>query len=317
VSASWNTVQSHGNDYTFKFPTTWDKVYGSPPFITSSLLDPATIAETGLPANAETLADVVRTPGVAIPGATVLVVPGVVSPTQVVFDRQVTRFQANTDVTSLNATLTGCIGGDRMLGVELLYNKGTTYQRSWYVVRNGRSYDFQWVAARGQEQTEIFAEMIRTWQWLPNVAGATPVPTQSGGPVPTVAPSVAPTAATSQPLTPTPAPSESAFVLAGMATSVKTSAKEADPKTFVTMIPKTAKAFFAVFALRPGLTGEVDGVLMQGTNALLTVSLQYTAANTWGDFKINAEKGIPPGDYVMQFTYRPTGEAIQRPFTVK
>ena len=124
MSSTWNTVESHGDDYTFKFPTAWDKLYGSPPFNTSSLLDPQTLAETGLPANSKTLADVVRTPSVEIPSATVLVVPGVVSSTQVVFDRQVKGFQANPNVSNLDATLTGCIGGEPMLGVELLFNKG-------------------------------------------------------------------------------------------------------------------------------------------------------------------------------------------------
>ena len=178
------------------------------------------------------------------------------------------------------------------------------------------------MAAKGQEQSETFAEMIRTWKWLPNVAMATPRPIQSSSPWPTSAASPSPTSAPSTapsavPSGPTPAPSVSAFVLAGMATSIKANAKAADQKTFVTTIPRTAKAFFAIFALRKGLAGQVDGVLMQGTDALVTVSLDYTAENTWGDFKINAENGIPPGDYVMQFTYRPTGEAIQRPFTVK
>ena len=79
----------------------------------------------------------------------------------------------------------------------------------------------------------------------------------------------------------------------------------------MTTIPKTAKAIFAVFSLRKGLAGQVDGVLMRGTDALVTVSLEYTSKNTWGDFKINAGNGVPPGDYVMQFTFRPTGEAIQ------
>ena len=279
-----------------------------------------TLAETGLPANAETSADVVRTPGVAIPSASVLVVPGVVSPTQVVFDRQVKRFMANPDVSNANATLTGCLGGDPMLGIEFLYNKGTTYQRSWYVVRNGRSYDFQWVAAKGQEQIDVFGEMINSWQWLPNVAVATPMPTQSGAPAPSIGPSSAPSSApASTPPTASPSPTVSAFTVAGIAASIKATATAADPKTFVKTIPKTAKAFFAVFALRPGLTGPVDGVLIQDTNTITTISLDYTAQNTWGNFKINADpvKGIPPGSYVMQITYRPTGEAVQLPFTVK
>ena len=120
--------------------------------------------------------------------------PGVVSSTQVVFDRQVQVFQANPNISILNAALTGCIAGDPMLGVELLFNKESTYQRSWYIVRNGRSYDFQWVAAKGQEQIETFAEMIRTWKWLPNVAMATPGPIQSSSPSTTSAASDAPSA---------------------------------------------------------------------------------------------------------------------------
>ena len=50
---------------------------------------------------------------------------------------------------------------------------------------------------------------------------------------------------------------------------------------------------------------------------LVTLSLQYGAKNTWGDFKINAANGIAPGDYTMVVTFVPNGETINLPFTVK
>ena len=40
LSADWTTLQAHDSDFTFKFPPTWDKLYGAFVFTTSSLVDP-------------------------------------------------------------------------------------------------------------------------------------------------------------------------------------------------------------------------------------------------------------------------------------
>src|SRR4051794_29411362 len=49
LSGSWATLDSHDMDFAFKFPGNWDKLFGAFVFTTSSLLDPQTFAETGLP----------------------------------------------------------------------------------------------------------------------------------------------------------------------------------------------------------------------------------------------------------------------------
>ena len=102
-----------------------------------------------------------------------------------------------------------------------------------------------------------------------------------------------------------------------MATAVAANAAAADPKTYVTTIPKGATSIFAVFALQPGLFGQVDGQLKQGDKILLSVSLEYTKNNTWGHFRLNAPSGMAVGSYVMYITFKPTGETVQLPFTVK
>ena len=160
-------LQSHDTDFSFEYPADWDKIYGAFVFNTSSLLDPKTFAETGLPATSETRADLVRAPGVGLPNASVLIVPGVVSNTATVFQRQLARFGAIPDIKVVSSGLTACIGGQQALGVAFTFNKDTTYQESWYMVRGGRSYDFQWLAPKGQEATDQFREMFRTWSGVP------------------------------------------------------------------------------------------------------------------------------------------------------
>jgi hypothetical protein len=102
-----------------------------------------------------------------------------------------------------------------------------------------------------------------------------------------------------------------------MTTEIDTAALSADPKDFVTTIPKESTSIYAVFALKPGLSGQVDGALKQGDKVLVTLSLDYTTKNTWGDFRINSANGITPGTYTMVITFAPTGETVSLPFTVK
>jgi hypothetical protein len=300
TSAGWSTLQAHDTDFSFEYPADWDKIYGAFVFNTSSLLDPKTFAETGLPATSETRADLVRAPGVGLPNASVLIVPGVTSNTATVFQRQLARFGTIPDIKVVSSGLTACIGGQQALGVAFTFNKDTTYQESWYVVRGGRSYDFQWLAPKGQEATDQFREMFRTWQWGANVPVATPLPHPSGAA--------------------SPAPSGSAmssFVLAGITTKVDSAATSANPKDFVTTVPKAATAIYSVFALKPGLSGQVNGALKQGDKVVVTLSLQYGSKNSWGDFRINSANGIAPGSYTMVITFVPNGETINLPFTVK
>src|SRR6185436_5790592 len=132
ISAGWSTLQAHDTDFSFEYPADWDKIYGAFVFNTSSLLDPQTFAETGLPATSETRADLVRAPGVGLPNASVLIVPGVVSSTATVFQRQLARFGSIPDIKVVSSGLTACIGGQQALGVAFTFNKDTTYQESWY-----------------------------------------------------------------------------------------------------------------------------------------------------------------------------------------
>jgi hypothetical protein len=303
LSSTWTTLTAHDGDYTFKFPPTWDKLYGAFVFTTASLIDADTFAETGLSATNETRADLVRAPGNGIPNGSVLIIPGVTSDLKTIFDRQVKRFGAIQDVSIKNNNLSGCIGGEPAMGVSFTFNKGQTFQESWYVVKAGRVYDFQWLAPADQPQEDLLKEMQATWTWSGNIPTVTPAPRPSGS----VAPSVAPTASASQ----------TSFVVGGMATDIDTTAKAADPKTFVSTIPTTSKAFYAVFALKPGLAGQINGALVQSGKVLVTLSLQYGAKNTWGDFKINATNGIAAGDYVMVITYTGNGDTINLPFSVK
>lgn len=228
------------------------------------------------------------------------------------------------DVKVLTSNLAGCLGGQQALGISLTFNADMTYQESWYVVRAGRSYDFQWLAPKGAEQTDTFREMFRTWQWTPNVPAATPLPSGAASPSASpgasgASPSASPTTSGSaQPsVSPGASGTGSAFVLAGMAVNVDPAATSANPKDFLTTLPAGATTIYAVFVLRTGLTGGVSGVLISADKVLANLSLQYGASNTWGNFKVAAPGGITPGTFTMALTYAPTGETINLPFTVK
>ena len=273
---------------------------GSFVFTTSSLLDAETFAETGLPLSHQTRADLVRATAGGVPNASVLIVPGVVSTTEVVYQRQFERLSNLANINILHSGIQACIGGEKALGVEFTFRNSatsTTFQQSYWAVRNGRSYDFQWLAPPSLPQPEIAQEMMRTWQWAPNVPVATPRPTGSPEPLPSF--------------------TGSAFTTAGIAAAIAADATAADPKTYVTTIPKGATSLFAVFALQPGLFGQVDGQLKQGDKILLTLSVLYQKDNTWGNFRLNAPSGMAVGSYVMHITFRPTGETVELPFTVK
>ena len=43
-----------------------------------------------------------------------------------------------------------CLDGLTAYGVEFVFGEEETLQRSLYVVHNGRSYDFQWLAPKAE-----------------------------------------------------------------------------------------------------------------------------------------------------------------------
>ena len=303
LSAEWKTLDAHDGDVVFKYPPEWEALYGAFPFRTTSLLDPITLAETGLPADHTTRADLVRTPKTGLPNASVLIVPGVLAATEDVYVRQELRFRQIAGAEILQADLESCLDGLTAYGVEFVYGENERLQQNWYVVHNGRSYDFQWLATKAKPDREIFMEMIRTWQWTPNFPVATPLP----GPTSTPAPIA----------TPAPSGGDSAFVVAGMATSITAGAPEPDTSAFTPVLSKDLTSIYAVFALADGLTGRVEGDLLKGDLVLATLALEYRSNHAWGDFRINSADGFEVGtDYEMRIRYVPTGEEIVLPFSV-
>lgn len=304
LSKDWKTLEAHDGDFTFKYPKEWEELYGAFLFSTSSLLDPVTFAETGLPAEHTTKADLVRAPETGLPNASVLIVPGVLSAAPDVYLRQELKFRQIVDAEILQSDLKACLDGLTAYGVEFVFGENDTLQQSWYVVHNGRSYDFQWLATKAKPDRAIFQEMFRTWKWTPNFPAATPRPTPSTTPTPAA--------------TPAPSVSGSAFLAAGMAASITSGAPKADTSTFTRVLAKDLTSIYAVFILAPGLTGRVEGDLMKGNRVLATLALDYRSNHTWGDFRINSASGFEVGtDYEMRIRYMPTGEEITLPFAVE
>jgi hypothetical protein len=263
-----------------------------------------TLAETGLPADHTTKADLVRAPETGLPNASVLIVPGVLSAAPDVYLRQELKYRQIADAEILQSDLKACLDGLTAYGVEFVFGENDTLQQSWYVVHNGRSYDFQWLATKAKPDRAIFLEMFRTWNWTPNFPVATPRPTPFTTPTPAA--------------TPAPSVSGSAFVSAGMAASIPSGAPTADTSTFTRVLARELTSIYAVFILAEGLTGRVEGDLVKGDRVLATLALDYRPNHTWGDFRINSAAGFEIGtDYEMRIRYVPTGEEITLPFAVE
>ena len=179
LSAEWQDLKSHDGDYTFKYPEDWEHLYGAFLFKTSTLLDPVTLADTGLPEDHTTKADLVRAPESGIPNASVLIVPGVLATAEEIYTRQELRFREIEDSTIMRTDIEMCLDGLTAYGVEFVFGEEETLQRSMYVVHNGRSYDFQWLATKADPDVRMFDEMARTWKWTPDFPVATPLPTPS------------------------------------------------------------------------------------------------------------------------------------------
>jgi hypothetical protein len=142
------------------------------------------MAETGLPADHTTRADLVRNVTTGVPNASVLIVPGVTSTAQVISSREEARFRAVEGVQIRRTGLRACLGGLIAYGTEFTFGSDQTLQQSWYVVTNGRAYDFQWLAPKADPLLNIFEEMFRTWSWATNFPMATPMPTPGTTPGP-------------------------------------------------------------------------------------------------------------------------------------
>ena len=225
--------------------------------------------------------------------------PGVLATAEEIYTRQELRFRQIQNSTIMRTDIEMCLDGLTAYGVEFVFGAEETLQRSMYVVHNGRSYDFQWLATKADPDVRMFDEMARTWKWTPDFPVATPLPTPS--------PTVAPTGSAG-----------SSFITAGMATSIVPGAPEADTSTFTTTLSKDLRSIYAVFVLQEGLTGRVEGDLMKGNEVLATLALEYKDNHTWGDFRINSATGFAPGtDYEMLVRFVPTGEEIRLPFTVE
>ena len=300
LSKDWKTLTAKDGDFSFKYPKEWEHLYGAFLFRADQLVDPQTLSETGLPGDHPIKADLVRAAETGIPNASVLIVPGVLSSAPDVYFRQELRFRQISDAEFRRTDIEACLDGLTAYGVEFVFGPDATLQQSFYVVHNGRSYDFQWLATKAKPDAALFLEMMRTWKWTPDFPEATPRPT------------VTPTA------TAAPSGSGSAFVVAGMAASITSGAPQADTSTFTKVLSGELTSIYAVFVLRQGLTGRVEGDLLKGDQVLATLALEYAPNHTWGDFRINSANGFAVGtDYQMRIRFMPTGEEIVLPFAVE
>lgn len=110
------------------------------------------------------------------------------------------------------------------------------------------------------------------------------------------------------------------FTSAGIATTVDTAAHAVDPSTYRTTIPGTQyQAVYVVFALRSDAVGKVKMEMTLGDQDVLAEPLEidYTSANSWGDFKVTfPSDGIPAGVYKAVMTFEPTGAQVIQYFAV-
>lgn len=169
--------------------------------------------------------------------------------------------------------------------------------------------------------------------WVPVVAvalaacsgaAATPAATRAA----TIAPSAAAAAASSGTAAPIGTASVSSdaaatptltgpFTAAGIAHTIDRTATAVNPADFETTVPSSAGTVYIVFALKPGTVGTVSLTMTKdGQPAADPLSLDYTAANSWGDFKMAFPSGDNSGDYVATITFVSSGDSVTLHFTV-
>lgn len=130
----------------------------------------------------------------------------------------------------------------------------------------------------------------------------------------TTAPSAAQAVASSAAATPTLG---GPFTIAGIADHVDRTATAANPADFETTVPSTSAAVYIVFALKPGTVGKVTLTMTRdGDSVSDPLSIDYTEANSWGDFKMDFPTGDTTGAYVATITFVSTGDSVTLPFTV-
>jgi hypothetical protein len=107
------------------------------------------------------------------------------------------------------------------------------------------------------------------------------------------------------------------FTAAGIAHSIDHAATAVNPADFETTVPASAAAVYVVFALKPGTVGKVTLTMtMGGASVSDPLTIDYTLANTWGDFKMAFPSGDHSGDYVATITLESTGDSVTLAFTV-
>lgn len=121
------------------------------------------------------------------------------------------------------------------------------------------------------------------------------------------------------PASPTPVPSgTTAFTLLSMATFADPSQSAPDTTKFTDTYAPNDPKVYVVFALRPGLTGQVICTMTaNGEEAIDPITLTYGSQNSWGSFEISSGGLFPEGDYVASLRYASSGEVVTIPFTVE
>jgi hypothetical protein len=170
LSATWTTLPSSSGSYSFAYPADWEDVSGDIGATADDLLAPETLEELGL--TSESIpGDFVQDPASG-DNVGAWSFGQAESSIETIAQRQVELFGSTSGISVTDPGAEGCLSGERALGLELqgtVAGEGTRYQKLLYVLRDGGLY-LLYIDAADAASEEVFDEVVRTWEWLDDVA---------------------------------------------------------------------------------------------------------------------------------------------------
>ncbi len=118
---------------------------------------------------------------------------------------------------------------------------------------------------------------------------------------------------------PTASPSGSSgaspFTIAGLTSTVVSSAPSIDTSAFATSFPADTASVYAEFALATGFGGDVTVTWTSGAGGTSSNSITY-GTDPWAWFGATVTGRFTPGTNTATLTYVPTGQSISLPFAI-
>ena len=184
LSAGWATRQSQLADFSLGTPANWvvHEGYGAKPI--GQFIDPDDVTAAALDPTSNITPDSVGAPGAApgVPNVRVFTILGFDVPAELVRSHLAAWYGTVADNQFGRTDISACVGGAPGFGFEFTYASGASYVQFLAVDRDQTLYLVEWIATAKQRATDMFDEILRTWQWADQglAPGASPIASAPG-----------------------------------------------------------------------------------------------------------------------------------------